>query len=127
MASKRNTYRSGQNKDPLNTLKTKVQTYYGAIHKYPPRGLLRIGYLFLLGLSYIWNTHYYEKTAYRIKLIEPKVNNLRVKYTELQSSYIFHSTQSEVSKSVASLGLLENRTPPHKIKHHFIYDNKDND
>ena len=127
MASRKNTYRNRPSEDSLNTLRTKVRTYYNTIHKYPTRGFLRIGYLFLLGLSYIWNTHYYEKTVHKIKLIEPKVNSLRVRYTELQSSYIFHSTQSEVAKSVASLGLSENRTPPYKIKHRFVYKNKDND
>ncbi len=78
--------------------------------------LLRLIFLLFLGLLYIWNAHFHENRLHQINQLQPIVADLRVKYMELQSSYMFASKQSEVAKRVAPLGIHESKVPPYTIQ-----------
>lgn len=79
--------------------------------KYVPYGL----FLTVLGLLYIGNTHYAEKTVRKIDRLKVEVEDLRADYTTLKSDYMFASKQSEVAKSVRKSGIVESVNPPYKI------------
>lgn len=77
--------------------------------------LPKILFVMMLGLFYISNTHYSEKTVRRINQIQTEVEDLRADYTTLKSDLMFASKQSEVARKVKSLGLKESSAPPYKI------------
>ena len=72
-------------------------------------------FLVMLGLFYIGNSHYSDKTNRKINKLEREVEDLRADYTTLKADYMFSSKQSEVAKKVKELGLIESQEPPHKI------------
>jgi len=69
----------------------------------------------ILGIFYIGNSHYADKTIRKIDKLEQEVEDLRADYTTLKSEYMFASKQSEVAKRVKKLGLVESQEPPFKI------------
>ena len=69
--------------------------------QYMPKILFVMG----LGLLYISNTHYAEKTVRRISNIQAEVEDLRADYTTLKSDLMFASKQSEVARKVKVLGI----------------------
>lgn len=73
-------------------------------------------FIVVLGLFYIGNTHYADKTNRKIIKIEREVEDLRADYTTLKADYMFSSKQSEVAKEVKELGLVESQEPPFKIE-----------
>ena len=82
---------------------------------FPVQYLPKILFVMMLGLFYISNTHYSEKTVRRINQIQTEVEDLRADYTTLKSDLMFASKQSEVARKVKSLGLKESSAPPYKI------------
>ncbi len=82
----------------------------------PGRYLNRLLFLFLLGMVYVGNTHFFERTVRRISTLERDVNALRVDYTTQKASYMFMSKQSEVAKRVKEHGLCEVPLPPYTIQ-----------
>jgi len=72
-------------------------------------------YVTLIGIIYIGNSHYAEKTMRRIHQLQVDVENLRADYITLKADYMFDSKQSEVAKKVESEGLEESTSPPIKI------------
>ncbi len=70
----------------------------------------------VLGLLYISNTHYGEKTVRKINNIQAEVEDLRADYTTLKADLMFASKQSEVAKKVKDLQLKESLRPPFKIE-----------
>ncbi|HMQ00092.1 MAG TPA: FtsL-like putative cell division protein [Cyclobacteriaceae bacterium] len=83
---------------------------------FPVAYLPKILFVFLLGLLYIGNTHYAEKTIRKINNLQTEVEDLRADYTTLKADLMFASKQSEVAKRVQPLGLKESLKPPKKIK-----------
>lgn len=81
----------------------------------PVRFVPYILYFTCIGLFYIGNNHYAEKTVRKISRLEEEVEDLRANYTTLKAGYMLESKQSEVAKRVKKLGLEESATPPHKI------------
>ena len=81
----------------------------------PVRYLPYILFLTALGIFYIGNSHYGEKSIRRIDLLQTEVGNLRADYTSLKADYMFASKQSEVAKKVEDFGLYESLKPPYKI------------
>ena len=73
-------------------------------------------FIVLIGLFYIGNSHYADKTNRKITKLEREVEDLRADYTTLKSDYMFSSKQSEVAKKVKELGLFESQEPPYKIE-----------
>lgn len=81
----------------------------------PVRFLPYVLFLVVLGLFYIGNSHYADKTNRKISKLEREVEDLRADYTTLKSDYMYSSKQSEVAKKVKELGLVESLEPPYKI------------
>lgn len=83
---------------------------------FPVEHLPKILFVMALGLFYIGNTHYAEKTVRNINKTQTEVEDLRADYTTLKSNLMFASKQSEVARKVKPLGLKESLTPPYKIE-----------
>lgn len=79
--------------------------------KYIPHTL----FLTALGIFYIGNNHWAEKTIRKIDQTRVEVEELRADYTSLKADYMFASKQSEVARKVNEIGLKESYTPPYKI------------
>jgi Bacteriodetes cell division protein (FtsL-like) len=82
---------------------------------FPVKYLPKIAFVMVLGLFYIGNTHYAEKTVRKISRIQVEVEDLRADYTTMKSDLMFASKQSELAKKVKPMGLKESLEPPHKI------------
>jgi hypothetical protein len=93
--------------------KLKLETYFE--EGFPVQHLPRIGFLMMLGLFYIGNTHYADKTVRRINDVQAEVEDLRADYTTIKSDLMFASKQSEVARKVEPLGLKESLRPPYKV------------
>ena len=72
-------------------------------------------FVMLIGLLYISNTHYSEKTVRRIDHAQSEVEDLRADYTTLKSDLMYASKQSEVARKVKIIGLKESLNPPTKV------------
>jgi len=79
--------------------------------KYIPHTL----FLTAIGIFYIGNNHWAEKTIRKIDKMQVEVEELRADYTSLKADYMFASKQSEVARKVKEIGLEESYTPPNKI------------
>ncbi|MBL7851305.1 MAG: hypothetical protein JNN04_10420 [Cyclobacteriaceae bacterium] len=91
----------------------KLENYFE--EGFPVQYLPKILFVMLLGLLYISNTHYAEKTVRRIDQVQSEVEDLRADYTTLKSDLMFASKQSEVARKVKAMGLKESLQPPTKI------------
>jgi hypothetical protein len=77
-----------------------------------------IPYLFfvaLLGLMYISNTYYAEKTVRSIDKTKNELKELRYEHITVKSELMYLSKQSEVTKRLEGTGLKPSVTPPLKI------------
>lgn len=91
----------------------KLETYFE--EGFPVKNLPKILFVLTLGILYISNTHYAEKTVRNIHAIQADVEDLRADYTTLKADLMFASKQSEVARKVKEYGLGESLTPPYKI------------
>jgi len=94
--------------------KLKLESYFE--EGFPVQYLPKILFVMALGLIYISNTHYAEKTVRRINYIRAEVEDLRADYTTMKSDLMFASKQSEVARKVKAMGLKESLKPPYKIE-----------
>lgn len=83
---------------------------------FPVHKLPKILFVMFLGLLYISNTHYTEKTVRKISAMQAEVEDLRADYTTRKADLMFASKQSEVARKVKSMGLTESLKPPYKIE-----------
>ncbi|MFY0252360.1 FtsL-like putative cell division protein [Chitinophaga sp. 30R24] len=74
-----------------------------------------IGFLSVLALLYIANSHLAEKKIRRINKLGKEIKELKWEYINVKSELMFRSKMSEVSKSVEPLGLKQLSSPPQKI------------
>ncbi|MFH1004973.1 MAG: FtsL-like putative cell division protein [Bacteroidota bacterium] len=74
-----------------------------------------IFFLMLIGIVYIANGYYAEKSVREISRINNELKELKSEFIITKSELMFMSNQSEVAKSVAQLGLKESTVPPKKI------------
>ncbi|PTB97132.1 hypothetical protein C9994_04230 [Marivirga lumbricoides] len=81
----------------------------------PVKYLPYVLFFVAMGIFYIGNSHYSDKTTRKIDKLHQEVEDLRADYTTLKSEYMFASKQSEVAKRVKKLGLKESEEPPYKI------------
>ena len=93
--------------------KLKIDTYFD--EGFPVEHLPKILFVMLLGLLYINNAHFAEKTVREIDHIQSEVEDLRADYTTLKADLMFDTKQSEVARRIQSVGLKESLTPPFKI------------
>ena len=94
--------------------KLKLERYFE--EGFPVHYLPKILFALMLGILYISNTHYAEKTVRKISGMQAEVEDLRADYTTLKSDLMFASKQSQVAKKVKDYGLRESLTPPHKVE-----------
>lgn len=92
----------------------KLESYFE--EGFPVKYLPKILFTMTLGLVYISNTHYAEKTVRKINTAQAEVEDLRADYTTLKSDLMFASKQSEVARQVKSMGLKESLKPPYKVE-----------
>jgi Bacteriodetes cell division protein (FtsL-like) len=92
----------------------KLENYFE--EGFPVKYLPKILFVMVLGLIYISNTHYAEKTVRKINNIQAEVEDLRADYTTLKADLMFASKQSEVAKKVGAFELKESLTPPYKVE-----------
>jgi hypothetical protein len=83
---------------------------------FPVKYLPKILFVMVLGLLYISNTHYGEKTVRKINNLQAEVEDLRADYTTLKADLMFASKQSEVAKKVRDLDIKESLKPPFKVE-----------
>ena len=82
----------------------------------PVKYLPYILYMTAIGIFYIGNSHYAEKTIRKIDRLQVEVEHLRADFTTLKADYMFDSKQSEVAGKVEKIGLYESSKPPFQIK-----------
>ncbi|MCU0397728.1 MAG: FtsL-like putative cell division protein [Cyclobacteriaceae bacterium] len=93
--------------------KLKLESYFE--EGFPVHHLPKILFLLALGILYISNTHYAEKTVRKINYMQAEVEDLRADYTTMKADLMFASKQSEVAKKVQLYGLRETLQPPFKL------------
>lgn len=118
-AVKRNTYKKVEKKRTRGgeSLFSKIEKFFklDVEDGLPVRFVPYILYFTLIGIFYIGNNHYADKTIRKITKLEQEVEDLRADYTTLKADYMYTSKQSEVANRVKKLGLEESSTPPYKI------------
>ena len=82
----------------------------------PIKYLPHLLFLTVIGVFYIGNNHYGERTIRKIDKLEEEVEDLRADYTTLKADLMFKTKQSEVAQRVAELGLKETLIPPTKLE-----------
>jgi hypothetical protein len=92
----------------------KLETYFE--EGFPVQYLPKILFVLFLGLIYIGNTHYAEKTTRAINAAQSEVEDLRADFTTLKSDLMFAGKQSEVARRVKGFGLKESLHPPFKVE-----------
>ena len=84
-------------------------------HGLPAKYIPHTIFLTFIGIFYIGNNHWAEKTIRKIDNIRVEVDEFRADYTSLKADYMLASKQSEVARKVKKMGLEESYTPPNKI------------
>jgi len=107
--------KKSKGKSLFSGLEQKMKLEYYFSEGFPVGHLPKIIFVVVLGLFYIGNSHYAEKTVRKIHQIQAEVEDLRADYTTLKADLMFASKQSEVARKVKVIGLKESLTPPHKI------------
>jgi len=74
-----------------------------------------IFFLTLLGLIYIANSYYAERTVREIDRTTKEIKELRSEFISVQSDLMMKSKQTEVLNAVQPLGLKQSLEPPKKI------------
>jgi hypothetical protein len=91
----------------------KLESYFD--EGFPVQYLPKILFVVFLGLLYISNTHYADKTTRAIEKAQSEVEDLRADFTTLKADVMFASKQSEVARRVKVIGLEESLKPPFKV------------
>ncbi|HMX39088.1 MAG TPA: FtsL-like putative cell division protein [Saprospiraceae bacterium] len=69
-------------------------------------------FLAFLGIVYIANAHFAEKSVRRIQTLQKEIRELKWEYTSIKSETMFKSMQSQIDESLEPVGLdLENKGP----------------
>jgi len=74
-----------------------------------------IFFLTLLGIFYIANGYYSEKTVRELYRVGTELKELRSEYITTKSDLNFQSKQSQVAQATRDLGIKESIIPPSKI------------
>lgn len=91
----------------------KLENYFE--EGFPVQHLPKMIFVLVLGIFYISNTHYAEKTVRKINYLQTEVEDLRADFTTMKADLMFASKQSEVARKVQQYGLKETLKPPYKI------------
>ena len=114
-----NTYKVNKGKSEKISLFSFIGTMLRLDHLFenglPTKYLPHTLFLTAIGIFYIGNNHWAEKTIRKIDKMRVEVEELRADYTSLKADYMFASKQSEVARKVNEIGLKESYTPPNKL------------
>ena len=77
---------------------------------------MRLLFLSLLAVLYIYNGHLSEKRIKSINRSARELKELQYEFKTIKSELMFETKQSEVVKAVEPLGLKELMVPPLKLK-----------
>lgn len=72
-------------------------------------------FLTLLGILYIANGYYSEKTVRDLYRVGSELKELRSEYITIKSDFNFKSKQSQVAEAIVELDIKESIIPPSKI------------
>ncbi len=72
-------------------------------------------FLMVLGLFYIANTYYAEKTIIESDRLRTEIKELRYEFVTTRSALMQLSKQSEVAKRLEETGIKESLIPPVKL------------
>jgi hypothetical protein len=72
-------------------------------------------FLFGIGIFYIGNSHFAEKSVIQGETLNRELKELRSEFISTRSELMFVSKQSEVAKAVEPMGIYESVVPPKKI------------
>lgn len=74
-------------------------------------------FLFLtgIGLLYIFNSNFANRTIISISKTKRQIEEQRFEYINTNSKLMVATRQSEIAKKLANSGLKESKTPPRKI------------
>lgn len=113
-----NTFRvkSGEQKQSIFSRMEKVFRLDNAFETgIPVKYLPHVLFFTLMGLFYIGNSHYAEKTVRKIDRLKSDVEDLRAEYTTIKANQMLGEKQSEIAKKVNKYGLKESLKPPYKV------------
>ncbi len=68
-------------------------------------------FIALLGLLYIANNHYADRTNRKISNVKSEVEDLRIEYLHLKTDAMYQSRRTEVMRRAAGMGLKEPEKP----------------
>lgn len=74
-----------------------------------------LGFLSLLAIIYIANSHYAERNVRRIQILQKEIHELRWRYTSIQAEIMYNSRQSAMTEQLKEQGLRPLRDQPKKI------------
>ncbi len=72
-------------------------------------------FLTLLGIMYIANGYYSEKTVRDLYRVGAELKELRSEYITIKSDFNYKSKQSQVAEATVEFGIKESIVPPSKI------------
>ena len=112
----------GQRKEPLMSRSANkfnfgewISDTLNISEELPTSMLKKVGFAFMLVLTYIFFQHNFETLIRDLDKAEREIKEKRAEYISHKSSYMFKSKHSQVSKSLEKRGLLRNIEPPVKI------------
>ncbi len=84
-------------------------------HRWIMKNIYFILFLAAMGVVYIYNGHYAEKTVRDINRANRELKELQYEYKTLRSEVMLRSKQSELARAVEPSGLKELTAPPQVI------------
>ncbi len=72
-------------------------------------------YLFALALFLIFNTYYAERKTREAEQLRHEMTELRIRYVQTRSDYMFLTQQSEMVRMLSAEGFIEPVEPPRQI------------
>ena len=74
-----------------------------------------IFFLGLLGIVYIANSHFAEKQARKIRVVETEVQNLKREHMQVLSTLMHEKKHTRIENEVKQLGLAPPKSRPYRI------------
>lgn len=114
-----NNFKIKKQGDKKDSLFSKIEKYFRIDNAFetglPVKYLPHVLFITAIGIFYIGNSHYAEKTVRKIDRLKTEVEDLRAEYTTLKANQMLGEKQSEVARKVMKYGLQESLQPPQKI------------
>ncbi len=73
-------------------------------------------YIAILGVIYIANSHFGERTSRKINTLKSEVEELRIDYTTLKAEFTSFGKRTEISRRVQAIGLIDSDVPAYELQ-----------